>query len=890
MSKASRVKKLLTCALFVVAALCAAAGRVGAQEWKAHDVPLFVSASHPLGHQGFVRVINRSDVSGEVIIDAFDDEGVPYGVPYRLVTLRIGAGETVHFNSRDLEKGNTDKGLSPGIGAGSGDWRLRLRSPLTLEVLSYNRTRDGLLAPLHDQVPSAVVRRPSTGEEATGQRVVIFNPASNVNQVSRLRIMNRGGEKATVTIQGVDDEGVSPGMAVELSVPARASRTVTSQELESGEREGLAGMLSDGQGKWQLVVTSDESIDVMSLLTSPTGHLTNLSTVPEASDGDAAAEYDVPLFPAASNADGYQGFVRIINRSGGVGEVSVEAFDDAGNDYGPVTLDIEANETVHLNSGDLEEGDPGKGLSRGIGSEGSGDWRLRLRSDLDLEVLAYNRTHDGLLTTLHDLVPYTEVVRPGGDDVLKHYVATFNPASNVNQVSRLRIINPGGEAAAVTIEGTDDAGASPGMGVELTVPAGASRTLESQELESGEWDAGSGVSGELGDGKGKWRLAVTSEQVIQVMSLLASSTGHLVNLSTAAPSSVSYANACAVAGYAEEVSFPDAVLRAEIGTVMIPVRGRAASDPIAPPDLALLRRFSAHQQGIRTLTGLECATGLESLSLGRNQITDVLPLSGLPNLRALRLYGNRITDALPLSSLPNLIRLNLSENRITDVPPLSGLPNLRDLFLSENRIADVSLSNLPNLESLILAKNQITDLSLSGLPNLESLYAQENRITGVSLSDLPNLERLDLADNQITQITDASLSGLPNLREELNLSGNRITDVSLPGLLNLESLGLGDNRITHVPPLSSLPPDLRTLNLKRNRITDVPPLSSLPANLGTLNLAWNQITDIGPFVSSAGQSGIRYIVLTGNPLSGTACHVDIPALQHRGIRVETDCY
>ena len=159
-----------------------------------------------------------------------------------------------------------------------------------------------------------------------------------------------------------------------------------------------------------------------------------------------------------------------------------------------------------------------------------------MRSSLDIEVLAYNRTQDGLLTTLHDLVPYTSVRRPGmHDEVEGHYVATFNPGSNPNQVSRLRVINSGVETASVLIEGIDDNGDSPGTAVQITVPARASRTLTSRELESGQWDLGQGADGMLGDGKGKWRLVVTAEQPIEVMSLLASPTGHLVNLSTAAP-------------------------------------------------------------------------------------------------------------------------------------------------------------------------------------------------------------------------------------------------------------------------------------------------------------------------------------------------------------------
>ena len=517
-------KTAWTSAVLAGLVLCAAAG---AQDWKAHFVPLFASASHPPGHQGFVRVVNRSDESGEVLIDATDDTGVSFGP----VTLAVGAREATHFSSGDLEDGNPDKGLVGRIGAGTGAWRLRLRSTLDLEVLAYNHTSDGMLAAMHDLVPRAVVRRPRTNQEVMGHRVVIFNPASTVGQESRLRIVNRGEQAATVTIEGIDDEGSSPGPGVELSLPAGSSRVLTSQALESGEGEGLAGMLGDGQGKWQLAVSADAPVEVMNLVTSPAGHLANLSTAPGAG---GAGVHEVPLFAAAINPHAHQGFVRIINRSDISGEVSIEAFDDAGDARGPVTLALGAGETVQFDSGDLELGNSDKGIEDGIGA-GTGDWWLRLHSDLDLEVLALNRTHDGLLTTMHDVVPYTRVVRPGAQDEDEgHYVAIFNPGSDASSASRLRVVNPGAEAAAVRIEGIDDSGASPGPGVELVVPPRGSHTLTARELESGRWAADRDASGSLGDGRGKWRLVVTSQSDIRVMSLLASPAGHLVNLSTAA--------------------------------------------------------------------------------------------------------------------------------------------------------------------------------------------------------------------------------------------------------------------------------------------------------------------------------------------------------------------
>ncbi len=78
-----------------------------------HLVPLFTRASDPL-RQGFARVVNRSDEAGDIVVVAVDDGGNRFGP----VTLAVGAGATVHFNSADLENGNTGKGLS---GAGRTD-------------------------------------------------------------------------------------------------------------------------------------------------------------------------------------------------------------------------------------------------------------------------------------------------------------------------------------------------------------------------------------------------------------------------------------------------------------------------------------------------------------------------------------------------------------------------------------------------------------------------------------------------------------------------------------------------------------------------------------------------------------------------------------------------
>ena len=83
-----------------------------------HGIAYFPSALRwrQLGLQGVARVINRSGEAGEVRIDAWDDAGVHHGP----ATLAIGAGESVQFNSLHLESGYADRGLSDGVGAGTG--------------------------------------------------------------------------------------------------------------------------------------------------------------------------------------------------------------------------------------------------------------------------------------------------------------------------------------------------------------------------------------------------------------------------------------------------------------------------------------------------------------------------------------------------------------------------------------------------------------------------------------------------------------------------------------------------------------------------------------------------------------------------------------------------
>ena len=499
-----------TLILAPIAVAIGAVTAIEAAEWRqvTHLVAFFPAASETRP-EGFVRIVNNSAEAGAVTIVAVDDAGSASDE----LTLTLGANGTVGLDAEDLEAGAPDAGLTGSAGTGQGDWRLRLTSDLDIEPQVFARTPDGALWEMHETAPVA----------DGVYRIATFNPGSNANQVGRLRLVNPGDEPAAVTIRGTDDSGASRSPGVRLEIPPGEAESFTAAELESGVASGLEGSLGDGAGKWRLDIESSVPVRVMSLVSSPTGHLTNLSTVPALESGGT---HRVPLFPPFS--DPYrQGFARVVNRSDAAGEVRIEAFDDTPRTYEALTLSMGARQTRHFNSQDLELGNADKGLTGSTGA-GEGDWRLELTSDLDIEVLSYVRTvgGQGYVTPMHDSAP-----RESGG-LMRYYVPVFHPPKYEGQESRLHLVNLGESEARVGIAGLDDAGAAPPAGdVSLVLGPWETRVVTSEQLEDGR----QGLDGRFGSGEGRWRLFVSSQEALQVMSLGYSADGFMANLSRASP-------------------------------------------------------------------------------------------------------------------------------------------------------------------------------------------------------------------------------------------------------------------------------------------------------------------------------------------------------------------
>ena len=241
---------------------------------------------------------------------------------------------------------------------------------------------------------------------------------------------------------------------------------------------------------------------------------------------EGAERYTVPFFPAPGASGDPQGVLRIVNDAGEAATVEVFAIADDGTRSGPATVALGAASAAEFDATELRSANAARGLSGGLGSF-SGDVRLSIGSDLPVVPLAFVRAPDGSLSAMHDTVRAASSESEGD---YRYDVPIFNLSTAVAQAGRLRLINPGDTPAAVTIGSRDDGGSATMGTVQLSLPAEGARTLTAQQLEAG----GTGLTGRLGAGIGRWRLSVSSDRPLQVVNIAVSPSGHRNNLSTTA--------------------------------------------------------------------------------------------------------------------------------------------------------------------------------------------------------------------------------------------------------------------------------------------------------------------------------------------------------------------
>ena len=483
-------------------AVCVGDGDRESSSLLTNETRLYVvNPASNVNRQSFLRFINRTEDENDVEVYGIDDSG-RYSDDGP-VTFTLAPRASNQITIQDLEDGNPGAGLDNELCDGQGKWQLRVRSEGPIEAMSLIRTPDGFLTSLDDVAP-----------KLSGDKMLWFgNPASNTRRQTFLRIVNESESGGTVSITGIDDEGIDRG-SVSFTIDANAARQLTAQDLENGAA-GLTGTLDDGTGKWRFRISATVDIQAMSLIRTEDGFLSNLSALVRDA-GDANVIYFAN--PASESAQ--QTFLRIMNNSDDMGTVTITAIDDAGMiaPMGSASLTLGPNEAKQVTIQDLENGHADL---MGMLGDGAGRWRLTLSApDLDLRVMSLIRTENGFLTNLGVTTAVADSVNS---------VWMINPASNTQKRSFLRLVNDSDMQGSVTIAGIDDAG-NPGlMDVTFNIAGEGAMEITSVDLENGNSELA--LVGTLGDGNGKWRLTLTSDVELHAQSLLETPTGFLTNLS-----------------------------------------------------------------------------------------------------------------------------------------------------------------------------------------------------------------------------------------------------------------------------------------------------------------------------------------------------------------------
>ena len=361
-----------------------------------------------------------------------------------------------------------------------------------------------------EQVAAIAERRDalSAASPDTPLHVPLLPSAANAEGV--VRIANLGVRAGAVEITAIDDAGWRRG-PITLDLDARGAVEFTAHDLERGNAAlGLADGMGPGTGDWRLEVATGLNLEARA-------HVQGSGGASRPMHGTVPAEggvHQLALFLPASVEPA--SILRLTNRGGEATVATITGTDDAGAARDAVRVSIPAGASVRLGAAELEQG--GTALDGALG-DGAGLWRLGVTADGDLAVMHLIEGADGRLVNLSRMS--VSARRSSG----AYGVARFPVGTDASgQRGLLRIVNRSAEAGTVRIEPSDDS-AWDYEPLTLALGAGAAVNLDAWDLELG--NPSRGLARGAGPGAGAWRLAVSSDLDIEVLTYVRSPTGLL---------------------------------------------------------------------------------------------------------------------------------------------------------------------------------------------------------------------------------------------------------------------------------------------------------------------------------------------------------------------------
>lgn len=177
---------------------------------------------------------------------------------------------------------------------------------------------------------------------------------------------------------------------------------------------------------------------------------------------------------------------------------------------------------------------------------------------------------------------------------------------------------------------------------------------------------------------------------------------------------------------------------------------------------------------------------IQALVLRDSNVTNLMDVCCLNELRYLDLSKNQISDALAYYQFEKVVYLNLQSNnlRLLRKEEFMSFPNVEILNLADNNIhyVDQEAFRLMMLRQLILSRNKISyisERSFRFMPILEMLDISGNKLITLHNSNFFYSKRLryvDLSDNLLMHIDVEAFEPLERV-EAINLSYNNLSDL-----------------------------------------------------------------------------------------------------------------
>jgi hypothetical protein len=147
-------------------------------------------------------------------------------------------------------------------------------------------------------------------------------------------------------------------------------------------------------------------------------------------------------------------------------------------------------------------------------------------------------------------------------------------------------------------------------------------------------------------------------------------------------------------------------------------------DPIIRTALAHIGALDLKNLKLKVIPPeLDLLTGIQTLDLSSNQLSEVPDFTHFSKLRTLDLSDNQLIDVPDFGHLPNLLWLSLKNNQLGEIPNFTRLQRLCQLHLSNNKLSEVpDLTHLADLRYLFLKNNRLNQIpAFAHLQNLEVL-------------------------------------------------------------------------------------------------------------------------------------------------------------------------